>query len=159
RIILVDGQPFQPAFSPDGKRIRFSVWDLKNQTFSIREVRVDSSNLHQVLPAWHKSPHECCGIWTPDGRNFVFRSTSRNDFTELFGVGDLYVVPESSGVIHRSPAAPVQLTFGPIAYAVGGFTPNESKLIVSGLEPHPELVRYDFNSREFVPFLNSLGAQ
>jgi Tol biopolymer transport system component len=156
RIASVEGEPFRPAFSPDGKRIRFSV---RNLTSSIWEVRVDGSNLHQILPAWHKVPHECCGIWTPDGRYYVFRSASRNDWLERFGFGDLYVVPDSSGVFHRSPSVPVQLTFGPLAYALGGFAPDGNKLLVSANDPRPELMRYDFNSRKLVPFFNIVGAQ
>ena len=156
RIASVEGEPFRPAFSPDGKKIRFSV---RNLTSSIWEVRVDGSNLHQILPAWHKSPHECCGIWTPDGRYYVFRSTSRNDWLERFGFGDLYVIPDSSDVFHRSPSVPVQLTFGPLAYALGGFTPKGNKLLVTANDPRPELVRYDFKSRKLVPFLNIVGAQ
>jgi len=159
KIVSVDGLLFRPAFSPDSKRIRFSVEDPKNQTSSIWEVRIDGSNLHQLFTGWHQPSHECCGIWTPDGRYYVFRTTSRNDWMEEFGFGDIYAIPDSAGFFRHSALAPIQLTFGPLSYSIGGFTAEGKKLILIANDPRPELVRYDPRSKKFVPFLNGLAAQ
>lgn len=156
RIASVAGELFRPAFAPDSKRIRFSVQDPKNRTSSIWEVRVDGSNLHQILTGWHKPASECCGIWSPDGRYYIFRSTFKNDWTDFFGFGDLYALPDSTGTIRRS--TPLQLTFGPIQYSIGGFTADGKKLLLTAYDPRPELTRYDSKSKGFVPFLKGIAA-
>jgi eukaryotic-like serine/threonine-protein kinase len=159
RIASVEGQLFWPVFSPDSKRIRFSVDDEKNRTSTIWEVGVDGSSLHQILAGWNKPPHECCGIWTPDGRYYIFRSTFRNDWSESIGFGDVYAMRGATDFFHRSESRPVQLTFGPMTYSVGGFTPDGKKLLLTANDPRQELVRYDSGSRRFVPFLNGIGAK
>jgi Tol biopolymer transport system component len=160
KVVSVDGHPFAPTFSPDTRRIRFSVLDTKHATNSIWDVRVDGSDLHQVFRDWNNPPHECCGIWTPDGRYYVFRSTSRNDWTEIvFGSGDIYAAPEASALFRRSASTPIRLTFGPLLYAIGGFTPDGKKLLLTANEPHSELVRYDPTSKKLMPFLGGMSAK
>jgi eukaryotic-like serine/threonine-protein kinase len=153
------GSPVRPAFSPDSKRIRFSVVDQGAQTSSLWEVGRDGSDLHQLLAGWHNPPNVCCGTWTPDGRYYIFRTTSRNDFLEAWRFGDIYAVSDSTSVFHKSISLPVQLTFGPQTYSIGGITPDGKKLLVTASEPHPELVRYDPEAKKFVPFLAGMAAK
>ena len=78
---------------------------------------------------------------------------------EEFGFGDIYAIPDSAGLFRHSALAPIQLTFGPLSYSIGGFTAEGKKLILIANDPRPELVRYDPRSKKFVPFLNGLAAQ
>jgi Tol biopolymer transport system component len=153
RLVTVQGQPFLPAFSPDGKRIRFTLVDSTSHTYSLWEIQSDGSNLHALLPGWHNPPRECCGIWTPDGRYFLFRSPTRSDT-----FGDIFALSDHSSIFHRSSSTPVQLTFGPLAFAIGGMTPNGKKLLVEGYQSRGELVQYDPTSKQFVPFLGGIPA-
>jgi serine/threonine protein kinase/Tol biopolymer transport system component len=141
------------AFSPDSSRIRFTILDGDANTSAIWEARTDGSNLHPILPGWHSSPHECCGYWTPDGRYYIFRSTSTSEVSPFNGAGDIFAVAASASFLHRSSAAPTQLTFGPTRYQIGGFTPDSKKLLVTASEHHPELVRYDPASKTSTPYL------
>jgi hypothetical protein len=128
RLVAMNGQPEAPAFSPDGKRIRFTLMDLQAHTFALWEVLADGSNLHPLLPKWQENPHECCGIWTRDGRYFLFRtSISNEDF------GDIYALRDSIRWIGESPK-PVQLTLGPMRFELGPTTPDDKKLLVAGFE-------------------------
>jgi Tol biopolymer transport system component len=149
----VQGYPARVKFSPDGKRIRFTQVDDASHTYALWEVRPDGSNLHPLLPGWHTPPHECCGIWTPDGRYFLFRSTVHND-----SFGDVFVLPDSTSLFHKSPPTPVQLTFGPLAFDLAGITPDGKRLVVGGYDQRGELVHYDSASKQFVPFLGGLAA-
>ena len=151
-VVTVNGQPLQPAFSPDDTRIRFTILDGAAHTTSLWEVRVDGSNLHPLLPRWHNPPHECCGIWTPDGRYFLFRSGIRNDLA-----GDIFAISEQAGIVRRRSSGPIQLTFGPMAFFLGSVTPDGKKLLVSGFQTRTELVRYDVSSKQFVPFLGGIS--
>ena len=155
-VSLAKGRVQWAAFSPDSSRIRFTIRDVDANTSAIWEARTDGSNLHSVLPDWHSSPHECCGYWTPDGRYYVFRSTSTSELGPFFGAGDIFAVADSAGFLHHASLTPTQLTFGPIKYQVGGFTPDGKKLLVTASEHHPELVRYDATSKNFVPYLGGL---
>jgi eukaryotic-like serine/threonine-protein kinase len=152
-VTIPKGHPDWLAFSPDSSRIRFTILDGDANTSAIWEARIDGSNLHPILPGWHNSPHECCGFWTPDGRYYIFRSTSASELSPFMGAGDIFALADSASFLHRSSAAPTQLTFGPTRYQIGGFTPDGKKLLVTASEHHPELVRYDPASKTFTPYL------
>ena len=74
KVAAVAGQPFFPQWSPDGRRIRFSVGDMAAKPGRIWEVRTDGSGLHRLLPGWNPSWQMCCGNWTPNGEYFVFEA-------------------------------------------------------------------------------------
>jgi serine/threonine protein kinase len=148
RVATVQGQPITPAFSPDNKRIRFTIADLAAHTYALWEVRADGSNLHPLLPGWHTPSHECCGIWTPDGRYYLFRSTLHSD-----RFGDVFALRDQTGLFHRVAPLPTQLTFGPLAFWIAGVTPDGKKLLVGAYQSRGELIRYDPASTQFIPFL------
>jgi serine/threonine protein kinase/dipeptidyl aminopeptidase/acylaminoacyl peptidase len=157
KIVSLDkGRVQWPAFSPDSSRIRFTINDREANTSAIWEVRTDGSNRHAALPGWHSSPHECCGFWTPDGRYYIFRSTSTSELSPFFGTGDIFAVADSTSFFHRTSFTPTQLTFGPTRYQIGGFTPDGKKVLVTASEHHPELVRYDSASKNLTPYLGGM---
>ena len=158
KIASVNGEIFRPAFSPDSKRIRFTIDQGGSRANSIWEIRIDGSDLHPVLPGWHNPPQECCGIWTPDGRYFVFRSSTPNVVSQIFGAGDIYVLRDSTGILGHTTGTPTQLTFGPTRYQIGSVTPDGKKLLVTATEHHPELVRYNAGSKTFEPYLGGIAA-
>jgi eukaryotic-like serine/threonine-protein kinase len=153
RIATVPGQASLPVYSPDGKRIRFTVVDSTSHTFALWEVRPDGSDLHALLPNWQNPPRQCCGVWTPDGRYYLFRSTSHNA-----NFGDIFVLVDHPRLLRRSSSTPSQLTFGPLSYSFGGWTPDGKKLLVDAYESRAQLVHYDPAAKQFVPFLNGLAA-
>jgi len=160
KLVNVKGDVMRPAFSPDSTKIRFTIFDAVAHTSSIWEVLSDGSNLHQILPAWRNPPNECCGIWTPDGRWFIFRTSSTTTAIDVvFGAGDIYAVPDSTGIFHRAASTPTQLTFGPTRYQIGATTPDGQKLLATAIEEHQELVRYDAASKTFVPYLGGMAAK
>ena len=151
RIASLPARAVAPTFSPDGKRIRFTIGNFVTNTFSLWEIRVDGSGLHQLLKGWHNPPQECCGLWTPDGRHYIFQSNlGRQVYGDLFVVGD-------SGDIFQKSREPVQLTFGPLLFYNSAITPDGKKLLVQGLQSRGELVRYDAGSKQFLPFLGGVA--
>ena len=151
KLITVSGSVFSIRFSPDGTRLRFSVGPPWSYSFSIWEVHTDGSGLHALLPGWHNPPSECCGVWSADGRYYFFISN-------LPDISNIWALREPSGLFHRRPSMPFQLTTGPMSlpFLVPG--PDGRRLFADGWTPRGELVRYDSQSRQFVPFLSGISA-
>lgn len=139
KLASVDGVARALRWSPDEKVIRFSKGG------ALWEISSDGSNLHRLFPDWKVG--QCCGYWAPDGRFFYFVSN-----------GQIWVRDERHGLFRRSPAQPIQLTSGPIAW----HTPLPSKdgktLFASGTTAHGELIRFDSHTGQFQPYLTGLSA-
>ena len=141
------GIPFDVRFSPDGRRLRYTLYESRN-TFSLWEVNTDGSHSRQLLPSWNTPSRECCGRWTHDGRHYIFRVMSS---------GNLWLLPEAR-VWAQSRRTPQQLTTGPLSFS--NFTTSEDgkTVFAVGTVSRGELVRYDSASQQFMPFLHGISA-
>jgi eukaryotic-like serine/threonine-protein kinase len=150
KLITVSGSAYSIRFSPDGTRLRFTVGAPQTNSDSIWEVHADGSEPHALLPGWHSPPSECCGAWSADGRYYFFVSYAAAST-------NIWAVREPRGLFHKQPSTPFQLTTGPISlpFLVPG--PDGRRLFADGSMPRGELVRYDSQIRQFVPFLSGLS--
>jgi Tol biopolymer transport system component len=114
------------------------------------EVQRDGKNLHPLLQGWHKTEEKCCGVWTPNGRYYLFVSSEGTN-------SQIYALPEQRWPFHRN-TAPQMLTSGPMTFAFGVPTPDGKKFLADGYIPRSELVRYDDHAKGFVPFLSGISA-
>ena len=96
-------------FSPEGKRIRFTVDNAAGSTPSLWEIRLGGKDAHPLLPGWHNPSVECCGDWTPDGRYFLFVSFAGFRW-------NLWALQEQGGLLHHHTPEPFQLTTGPMSF-------------------------------------------
>jgi Tol biopolymer transport system component/DNA-binding winged helix-turn-helix (wHTH) protein len=148
----IPGRPYWPRWSPDGRRLRFTVGDTSLSSLnSLWEVAADGSNLHPLLSGWNTPAAECCGNWTPDGRYFVFQST-RN------GTTDIWAMREPTGLFRRGDQTPVQLTFGPLNYYVPVPSRDGKKLFVVGEQQRGELARFDMKTQQWGRYLPGISA-
>jgi DNA-binding winged helix-turn-helix (wHTH) protein len=138
-----------PAVSPDGIRIRASIWPSEFKK-SLWEVNSDGGDAHPLLPGWQTDADTCCGRWTTDGKWFVFQS-------RLQGRTDLWALPEPSGWLGRS-SPPLRLTNGPLSYEFPFPSRDGKHLYALGLHQRGELVRYDWKSGQFLPYLSGISA-
>jgi Tol biopolymer transport system component len=136
-----------PAWSPDGKVIRFFA---DNRLWQISS---NGSNLHPLLPGWHTSGSTCCGHWTPDGKFFLFRSHE-----SPWDIDQIWALDERSGLLRRPPAEPVQLTTGPIAWTPPYPSKDGKRIFASGYSLRGELSRMDPATKEIKPFLGGIPA-
>lgn len=110
------------------------------------EVGADGRGLHELRFNWPGNPMECCGDWTVDGRYFVFKSGRE-------GISKLWALQEKSEWWRRAKNDPIRLTSGPGSYYQPVPSRDGKSIFAIGVQPFGELLRYDAERKEFVPFL------
>jgi Tol biopolymer transport system component/DNA-binding winged helix-turn-helix (wHTH) protein len=150
KLVTVSGEPSGLQFSPDGSQISFFIATPESGSSALWEMRSDGHDAHQLFPGWHSPPVECCGVWTPDGRYYLFVSG--------FPESDVWAVREPTGFFSRHSSTPFRLTSGPLS--ITSLTPSTDgrRLFVRGSQSRAELVRYDAKSQQFVPFISGISA-
>ena len=139
-------------WAPDGRRLRYSKHLLTNRRVArtIWEVRLDGSGLRQLVPEWGHSSAMCCGAWSPDGRHYVFS-------VEVGEASQIWLLAEA-GRAGESPS-PILLTDGPLSFYEPTWSPDGTQILVLGVQPGGELLRYDGGVRAFLPFLRGFSAR
>ncbi|MFY9682831.1 MAG: protein kinase [Candidatus Sulfotelmatobacter sp.] len=155
-LITVPGVPFAPRFSPDGKRLRFTIHDPNQRSSSLWEVAADGKDLHPVLPGWNKPPEEFDGAWTPNGEYFLFQST--RDHTQ-----NIWALREGASWFSKTwfgkaGAEPTQLTVGPLMFSNPTPSPDGKSLFVIGEQRRFDLVRLTGASQQFSIYLPGVSA-
>jgi serine/threonine protein kinase/Tol biopolymer transport system component len=147
-LVHLAGWPSGPQWSLDGRSLRLTLQNQKTNATALWEVSADGTNPHPLLLSWHNPPSECCGVWTPDGKHFIFSSQ-----------GSIWELQEKIRWLHKNSFEPVQLTSGPLAL----FSPmpgkDGRKLFVVGRKPRGELVQYESKSQRFIPLLSGISAE
>ncbi|HEY1470994.1 MAG TPA: protein kinase [Candidatus Acidoferrum sp.] len=135
-----------PVWSTDGTHLRFTDRNSNNTAQSLWEVSADGTDLHGLLPGWHNPPNECCGLWTADGKYFVFWSNNQ-----------IWALPRKGGFL-RSEPKPISLTSSPLALSSMVPSRDGRKLFVVGSTYRGELMRFDSKSGQLVSFLGGISA-
>jgi eukaryotic-like serine/threonine-protein kinase len=148
RLVSVGGIAHEIRFSPDGRRLRYTLYQTRN-TLSLWEVNADGTNAHALLLGWKDPPSECCGRWTADGRYYVFLEQRS---------GDIWALADGGTWSGRRRAAPVQLTSGPLFFYKLAPSVDQKRIFAAGALGRGELVRYDAASHRFVPYLSGVSA-
>jgi len=151
KLLSAPGVPYLFRYSPNGSRLRFTVWDLKRNGAVIWEASPDGSNSHRFLPDWNPGGTECCGTWTSDGKYYVFQAT-------VAGSTNLWALREV-GLFGRGGREPVQLTTGPMEHGVPILSKDGKKIFFVGTQSSAELSVYDSRLHEFVPYLGGIPAE
>lgn len=149
KLLTAPGRITRPAWSPDSRRLRFDVL-VGGNSVSLWEATADGGHPHRLLPGWNQPPNECCGRWTPDGKYYFFQSTRS-------GRTDLWALPDNTRAGSRSE--PVRLTHGPLNMLSPFPSPDGKKIYAVGQQQVGELVRYDSDSHQFVPYLDGISAE
>jgi len=139
------GEAIYLQWSPDGKRLRFSVTDPQTGDTSLWEGDLGTSVVRPMLSGWAGSRRASAGGWTPDGRYFLFTSLDGD-------TSNIWAIREWGEFLHRINPEPVQLTAGPLTF----FQPTASKdgknVFAVGEQFRGQLMRYDAASRQFLPY-------
>ncbi len=148
KLLSAEGLIADPAASPDGTRLTFTIRSGR-RPIAIYEARAGGSDLHAIVKT-SDAGQVCCARWTTDGRYIVYQNRYE-------GRTDLWVLPMKSGLLHRS-RQPVQLTNGPLSYRTVVPSRDGKQIFAVGMKARGELVRYDVNSKQFLPMLPGIAA-
>ncbi len=147
------GQPSFIRWSPDGLRLRFTVYTRSNRTVTQRlwEIRSDGTELRPLLEDLDEPSQSCCGDWMPDGANYVFHVPQQ--YKE-----DLWLLHERERFFRRPIKEIVQLTSGPIRFTSPLASPDGERIFALGTTNATTLERYDRSTQAFRPYAGDLSA-
>ena len=151
KLLTAPDRPEHVHFSPDRTRVRFDVFNTVSANRTVWEANSDGSSLHPLLPGWSNSPNEGRGSWAPDGRYYFFHALRD-------GANNIWVLRERSSILRKTSNQPVQLTTGPLSFSWPVPSKDGKKIFVIGEQLRAELVRFDFKSGQFVPYLGGMSA-
>jgi serine/threonine protein kinase/Tol biopolymer transport system component len=151
QLVTVQGAAFAPRFSPDGRRLRFTIRDTNQRTSSLWEISAEGKDLHPVLPDWNKPAQEFGGTWTPNGEYFLFESTRGR-------TQNVWALREGASLFRRADAEPTQLTVGPLMFSSPTPSADGKKLFVIGQQRRFDLIRLDSKSQQFSVYLPGVSA-
>lgn len=154
RIVAYTGGCGRVAWSPDGKLLRFTLWDPAKQMGFIWEVSVGGGKMRRLFPGWKDSQGEWNGRWTADGAYYIFSSMQ-----DVSGRYDLWALRESPRLFRWLHSDPIQLTSGPISYGDPIPSRDPGILYAGGGTGPLNTVAVDRSSRRSKPFLPELGAR
>jgi Tol biopolymer transport system component/DNA-binding winged helix-turn-helix (wHTH) protein len=148
KLFTTTGVAYNLAVSPDGKRISFSLEDMRTGTSGIWVAGRDGSNPHALFPNDVDSEHDSCARWTPDGKYLLFaRYSQGHENIWALSVDDSWF---------KGPPRAMQLTNGPLDFSEPLPSRDGKKIFTVGAQPRIELIRYDGKSG-FGPFLGGLS--
>lgn len=150
-LYTASGTVFAPRFSPDGKRIRFTLSDSEQNTTSLWEIGGDGSNPHPLLSGWPHKTTACCGNWTADGQYYIFQASQAMPNTSLI-VTSLWALGPEQG------AVPAQITAGPMSFGNPSPSPDNKKIWAIGVQPAVEVVKYEAAKKKYIPLIPGLSA-
>jgi DNA-binding winged helix-turn-helix (wHTH) protein/Tol biopolymer transport system component len=141
-----------PRWSADQRVVRLTVYDVSTGLDSLWEISADGTNPHPLFPHRYDMPDQCCGIWTRDGKYFLFQATRD-------GVTSIWALRESRSLFRAGRPEPVQLTTGPMNFLAPSANLDGKRLLVIGEQRRGELMHYDANARQFVTYLAGISAE
>jgi Tol biopolymer transport system component len=155
-LYTASGSVFGPRFSPDAKRIRFTVGDTEHNTTALWEVNQDGSNPHALLAKWQYASSACCGSWTADGRYYIFQALQNQPNTSTTFTA-LWALPEPAQGAHNT-ASLIRLTSAPMSFGNASLAHDNKKMWAIGVAPAGEVVKYDHANNKFIPVIAGISA-
>jgi len=149
RLLTTVGRAFWLRWSPDGHRLRFTLRNPGRQTSELWEVAANGSKPHPLLPGWSQPASECCGSWTPDGKNYVFQS-SHDDHYDIWTLREEPWLPGNR--------VPRKITNGPLEYQAPGTSPGSDRIYFIGFSQQYELLHALPGSSTFVALDQNLSS-
>jgi DNA-binding winged helix-turn-helix (wHTH) protein/Tol biopolymer transport system component len=132
------GEAFWLRWDPSGSVLRFTLMDPALHTESLWQMRAADKKATPLLEGWNHPASECCGVWSGDGKHYIFESQhgTRSNLWELRG---------------NDARTPVALTDGPLSFRAPVAARSGDRVYFLGVGARSELQRFDPTSRQMLP--------
>ena len=144
KITDLPGRAYWFRWSPDRKRVRFTVYHVQTSGYRIWEMDDPlTSSPRPVSLGVDNLPQQCCGSWHPDGRAFYFQAFVNGKyqlFAQLYGPWDRW---------RRT----TQLTSGPASIRSPVPLPDGTRVVTLGQIQNAELSVFEPGSDRWLPYL------
>src|SRR5262249_16732490 len=141
------------TISPDDSNVQIETEEISQSGTSVvageRTIWVVStkeSTPRPLISDWPNTTNECCGKWTGEGKDFVFR----------WG-GKIWALRNAGGLFHENPK-PVQLTASPMQLQSPLPSKDGKKLFVVGMTFRGELTSFEPKTGKASQFLGGISA-
>jgi Tol biopolymer transport system component/DNA-binding winged helix-turn-helix (wHTH) protein len=150
KLATTPGRPFWLRWSPDGKVLRFTLNDTKTDVRTLWEANL-SGAIQQLFAGWKDRDYSCCGIWSPDGRYYLFLHDSE-DQVQLWA--------QRENRFARNYFEPVLVSVNQvgITFTALASSTSQKKLFVLGLNPLAEAYAVDPKDKRPLQLLPKLPA-
>ena len=145
----MDGYIQDPSVSADGKSLTATLYTRGWASSTLVEMGADGTGSQSLL-GLSNDGRPCCSRWSPDGRYLVYGTAHREG-------SDLWALPMQTGFFRRT-RTPIRLTAGPLEYSGAGLSRDGKQIFAIGTKRRGELVRYDSQAQQFLPFLGGISA-
>ena len=162
-LVHADADPsvwaWRPQWSPDGSRMRFTLFNMSKRVAALWEITADGKNLHPVLPGWQSPSMQNGFSWTPDGKYYLL--TAWGSLSGLSGApaADIWTFREKTNWFGQPNHVPIQLTVGPSHFFTTAPSLDGKTLFAISLQSRGELMRYDAKAGRLSPYLGGISAQ
>ncbi len=130
------GPAFWLRWNPAGTLLRFTIIDPLSHTESLWQLSASDRKLVRLLDGFSNPDIECCGVWTSDGKNFIFQAQKSGNW-------DLWMLPANR------TSNPERLTNGPLQFTTPATSPTSDAIYFLGVDSTSELFRLT-STRELV---------
>ena len=151
KLASLSGEPIYLSWSPDSKRLRFALADPVRNGAALWQADLTNHSVAPLLPNWPTAGRVLPGGWTHDGRYFFY--TAIGD-----GTRNIWAIREASEILRQVNHRPVQLSAGPLTFYLPTPSKDGKSVFVVGEQLRGELVRYDANTRQFLPYAKGISA-
>jgi len=141
------------SVSPDNSEIRVETEEISQSGTNVGigertmwSVLTRGSEPQPLVPDWSNSRDECCGLWTPDGKYFIFQSQ-----------GQIWALPSEKRLFRRT-SKPVQLTASPMLLQSPLPSRDGKKLFVVGMTFRGELTSFDAKTGKSSLYMGGISA-
>ena len=145
----LDGYIQDPSVSADRKNLTATLYTRGWASSTLVEMGADGAGLRTILSS-DQDKRPCCSRWSPDGRYLVYGTAHRQG-------SDLWALPMPAGIFRRA-RTPIRLTAGPLEYSGAGLSRDGKQIFAIGTKRRGELVHYDLQAQQFLPFLGGISA-
>ena len=146
----LSGKPRWFQWSPGDRSLRFTLDTMSDRKShgGIWTINTDGSGLQPLLTDWPE--RHCCGRWMPNGVDYVFQAGPVDGL-------QVWLSRERSRLFRTPLRQRVQLTHGSIEFLDPLPSRDGRRVFAMGIT-EPQLVRYDPERRELLPYLGGIAA-